>query len=84
MSTRHRAEVTEVYPDIGQCAVKFKHNGKERVECVKMIGVYTVGLTGMVDYRITSRTGLWSFEPKLTDTDRANRRVLGAKQGDIL
>ena len=66
MSTKHRAEVIEVYPDIGKCAVKFKYKGKERIECVRMLQnrPYPIGLKGKASYITTQTMGLWVFEPK--------------------
>lgn len=82
---KHRAEVIEVYNNGGSAAVKFRYKGHDRIEYVLKAGMsplFTVGMKGTIQYNLTPNGGLWSFTPKLTDTERANMRVQGAKDND--
>ena len=60
MPKKYRAEVIELYPV--HAAVRFKHNGTDRVECVPRASL-EIGVKGWAAYNITHSGGLWNFAP---------------------
>lgn len=67
-SNSHRAEIIEVYASEGRMAVRFRNNGKDRIECVAYPTIIThdsptvsAGKKGWVSFdRILGGYG-WSF-----------------------